>query len=270
MKIKILTENIREIRDSFAQTDPYGYANVGMLFEPSQVSDIAREVEAQIGLIPLEKNIYASHRKHKLSNLQKMPEKTRDFISYLNSSEFLQLLSRITGIDELHADPELRGGGIHAIGRGGFLKLHTDFNWHSSLSMHRRLNLLIYLNEDWQEEWNGQIELWSGDVKSKIFSVSAAIGNALLFETNDTSFHGHPEPLQCPEGLFRKSIAVYYYSPSRPESEIRFGKSQMTNYVERPSETFEHDKLRRFRHKVQFLIKKTMHTFKEELTKACN
>jgi Rps23 Pro-64 3,4-dihydroxylase Tpa1-like proline 4-hydroxylase len=263
MSIKIFTDEIEEIKEKFSQARPYGYANVGEMFSVSQLRDIAQEVEIRIALVPTEKNIYASYRKQKLSNLQEMPDKTRSFITYLNSNEFLQVLSHITGIDELYADSELLGGGIHAIDRGGFLKLHTDFNWHNGLSMHRRLNLLVYLNEGWQEDWNGRVELWNADAKDKIFSLSPSLGNALLFETSDVSFHGHPDPLDCPEGQFRKSIAVYYYSPSRPESEIRFGKSEMTNYVERPGEIFGKDRFRRFRHKIKLLVKKMRYALRK-------
>lgn len=246
----------------FRNRKPYGYASVGGLFDGSLIYKISKEVGSHLDKIPQETNFYASYRKYRLSALEDMPERTRDFITYLNSPAFLQVLSGISGIENLHPDPELRGGGIHAIGRGGFLKVHTDFNWHSGLSMHRRLNLLVYLNENWGDNWNGRIELWSADAKSRVFSLSPNIGNALLFETNDISYHGHPDPLQCPEDVFRKSIALYYYTPTRPDTGILFGKTEMTNFVERPSEKFEDDKVRRIRHKIQLQAKKIAHSFK--------
>jgi hypothetical protein len=185
-----------------------------------------------------------------------MPEATKQFVAYLNSPGFIEELEEITGVQNLHGDPELRGGGIHAIGRGGFLKLHTDFNWHPSLNMHRRLNLLVYLNEPWESNWNGAVELWDEKVENKLFSLEPRLGNALIFETNDVSYHGHPDPLKTPDGIFRKSIAMYYYTPSRPNSDVRLGKSNMTNYVERPGETFTQDRMRRMRHKLQIKIKR--------------
>lgn len=260
MSTYIHAEKINELREVFLNSAPYGHTDIGDLFNSYYTRGVAREVEHDIKIIPSEKNIYASYRKHKLSSIEDMPDKTRSFIAYLNSEKFIKVLTTITGIEELYSDFELRGGGIHAIGRGGFLKLHTDFNWHSGLSMHRRLNLLVYLNEDWQTSWNGQVELWNSDATIKIFSLLPKIGNALLFETSDISYHGHPDPVQCPEGVFRKSIAMYYYSPSRPPSEVLLGKSEMTNYVERPSETFNNDKLRRIRHKIQLKIKKIAHS----------
>lgn len=262
MEMTIAPGKVRELATEFKGHKPYGYATVGALFEPSMVARVSREVEAHLGRYPREEDIYASFRKYRLSTLAGMPEGVREFITWLNSQEFLSILTEITGIEDLHADPELRGGGIHAIGRGGYLKLHTDFNWHNGLSMHRRLNLLVYLNEGWQSAWNGCVELWSADAKRRIFSLSPDLGHALLFETNDISYHGHPDALQCPEGTFRKSIALYYYTATRPDAGIVFGKTRMTNFVERPSERFERDKVRRIRHKLQLQVRKLAHSLR--------
>lgn len=262
MDMNIAPAVVREIATEFRSRKPYGYAAVGGLFDASIVRGVATEVEASLDRCPQEQNIYASYRKYRLSKLADMPERTREFIGSLNAPPFLRVLSDVTGIENLHPDPGLRGGGIHAIGRGGYLKLHTDFNWHRGLSMHRRLNLLVYLNQDWQDGWNGNIELWSADARERIFSMTPEIGNALLFETNDISYHGHPDPLQCPEDMFRKSIALYYYTPARPHAGICFGKSEMTNFVERPSERFEADKLRRIRHRLQLQAKQIAHSLR--------
>lgn len=250
------SDKVMEIAVDFRRGKRYGYANVGCLFEPAMLSKVESEIVKHIDSIPAEKNIYASNRKYKLSSVEKMPEITSSLVKYLNSDKFLKLLTEITGIKDLKPDPELQGGGVHAIGAGGFLKLHTDFNWHSGLQMHRRLNLLVYLNTDWLSKWNGQVELWNESCSEKIFSLEPSLGNALLFETSDISYHGHPDPLECPEGVFRKSIAMYYYTVSRPREEILFGKSEMTNYVERPGERFKSDSVRRAKHRLQFQLKR--------------
>jgi hypothetical protein len=262
MDMNIAPARIREIAAEFRRQKPYGYATVGGLFDRSLITGVAREVDSHLDRCAREPEIYASHRKYRLSRLEDMPEQTRDFIAYLNSPAFLSVLSEITGIADLRPDPELRGGGIHAIGRGGFLKVHTDFNWHRGLSMHRRLNLLVYLNEHWQPDWRGDIELWSEDAKRRVFALSPQLGNALLFETSDVSYHGHPDPLACPEGTFRTSIALYYYTATRPDAGVVFGKTEMTNFVERPSEKFVTDKSRRLRHKLQLRVKKIAHSLK--------
>lgn len=98
---------------------------------------------------------------------------------------------------------------------------------------------------------------------SALAGMPARTRNALLFETNDISCPGRADPLQCLEGTFRKSIALYYYTPTRPGAGILFGKSEMTNLVERPSESFEIDTIRRLRHKLQMWAKGIAHSLKK-------
>ena len=88
---------------------------------------------------------------------------TRQVLNQFNSSAVMDFLEALTGIEHLVPDPHYWGGGLHQIERGGFLKVHADFNHHSRLDLERRLNLLLYLNRDWREEWGGQLELWDTD-----------------------------------------------------------------------------------------------------------
>ena len=247
---------VEKLSREFKQKSPYSYVDMSGILEENVLKTCAAEIDSYIGSIPAEKNIYASYRKHKLSDLEKMPPKCQEVVSYFNSTEFIARLEQITGIEGLLPDQDLQGGGIHAIGRGGFLKIHTDFNWHSKLQLHRRLNLLVYLNENWQNGWGGAIEMWSPDMRNKLTAVAPQLGNVLLFATSDLSYHGHPDPLQCPDNVWRKSFAMYYYSATRPDEEVAFGKSEMTNYVERPGEKFTTDRLRRLRHRVQLALKR--------------
>jgi Rps23 Pro-64 3,4-dihydroxylase Tpa1-like proline 4-hydroxylase len=112
-----------------------------------------------------------------------------------------------TGIPKLRADPSLFGAGLHCIPRGGFLKMHVDFNKHPR-GWHRRVNLLIYLNQIWRDEWGGHLQL--GIENSK--RIAPIGGRCVIFETNDQSWHGHPEPLECPEDVQRRSLALYFYT----------------------------------------------------------
>lgn len=186
-----------------------------------------------------EGDFYGSFKKRRISDVLKMPPHTRRLIEDLNSAPFLEFLETLTGIEGLIPDPYLEGGGIHQIGPGGFLKVHTDFNWHRRLGLHRRINLLIYLNENWEDEWNGQLELWDEAVEKCEARISPTFNRMVVFSTTDRSYHGHPDPLGCPEHVRRNSVAMYYYSASRPEDEVRFGQSEMTNYRQRPGEEFE-------------------------------
>jgi len=143
---------------------------------------------------------------------RKLPPQAKKLIKRLNSKEFILELEKITGIQGLKPDKELRGGGLHEIKRGGYLKMHVDFNQLPG-PVYRRVNLLIYLNKDWNPEWGGQLLLGARGEKK----VEPIAGRAVIFLTSETSWHGHPYPLECPENRSRRSIALYYYTKKKPE-----------------------------------------------------
>ena len=108
---------------------------------------------------------------------------------------------------------------MHSTKTGGYLKVHADFNKHPTLALDRRLNLLIYLNEDWLPEYGGDLELWTTDMGPCVEKIAPVAGRCVIFRTSSTSFHGHPHPLACPPDRTRRSIALYYYSNGRPQEE---------------------------------------------------
>ena len=186
---------------------------------------------------------YGSLDKRRTSDLASLPKRTRELIEELNGPHFIRWLELVTGMSGLEADPYLEGGGVHQIPRGGFLKLHTDFNWHRRLQRHRRINLLLYLNERWEADWGGELELWNEAEIGKIDGQAGAcyaplFNRMIIFATTDFSYHGHPRPLECPPDVTRNSIALYYYSQERPAHEIRFDRSERTNYRALPGERF--------------------------------
>lgn len=152
-------------------------------------------------------------------------------ISFLNSDLFLDYLSKLTGIKEnLLSDPYLTGGGYHEIKSGGFLKVHADFNKHSMFDLDRRINLLLYLNKNWKEEWKGQLELYDkNNLDKPEKSILPIYNRCVIFNTTSFTFHGHPDPITCPNDISRKSIALYYFSLGRPDNEY-LGKHG-TEYV---------------------------------------
>lgn len=160
---------------------------------------------------------------------------TRALLYQLNSSVFVDFLETLTGISGLVPDPHFWGGGVHQIVRGGFLKVHADFNRHPRLKLDRRLNLLLYLNTEWQEEWGGHLELWDRDMTECRKKILPIFGRCVVFSTTDFAYHGHPDPLNCPAGTTRKSLALYYYSNGRPRSETA-GEHYSTPFRRRPGE----------------------------------
>lgn len=162
----------------------------------------------------------------------------RELLWQLNSPPFLRWLEQVTGIPGLLPDPMFSGGGVHVTGRGGLLRIHADFNKHPRYFWDRRINLLLYLNKDWQESYGGALELWDSEMarcEKKILPIG---GRCVIFSTTSTSFHGHPHPIECPEGMARKSIALYYYSKGRPAAEQ--GERHATLWRELPGEA-RHD-----------------------------
>jgi hypothetical protein len=159
---------------------------------------------------------------------------TRRLLAELNSAAFIDFLERLTGIDGLVPDPHLVGGGLHQIEPGGHLKVHADFNRHPRTELERRLNVLIYLNRDWKDEYGGAFELWNEDMTRCEEKVMPYFNRCVVFSTTSTSFHGHPEPLACPQGQTRKSIALYYYSKDRPPEQR--GAAHNTLFKARPGE----------------------------------
>jgi len=159
----------------------------------------------------------------------------REVFQFFNSRPVLQFLEGLTGISGLLPDPYFEGGGFHEISRGGLLGVHADFRINQRLSVQRRLNLLIYLNPRWEDEWKGQLELWSRDMKECVVKVAPLINRCVVFSTEADTWHGHPDPLEIPDGLTRRSMALYYYTASSAVYEETPAKS--TVYVARPGDS---------------------------------
>jgi Rps23 Pro-64 3,4-dihydroxylase Tpa1-like proline 4-hydroxylase len=148
-----------------------------------------------------------------------LPEYTRNILSFMNSREMLVFLEELTGIQNLIPDPGFYGGGIHRIKPGGKLSVHADYNYHPITKLHRRINLLLYLNQDWKEEWGGDLQLWTKDLKTCVKKILPLFNRAVIFNITSDAYHGHPGILKSPEGIDRYSFALYYFTEDRPEHE---------------------------------------------------
>ena len=154
-----------------------------------------------------------NEKKKGLNKLDVLPDAIKGTINELNSPAFLQFLSSLTGIKDLQKDDFLEGGGIHQSTRGGYLNIHADFTVHPHhRNWQRRVNVLVYLNKNWQDEWGGKLELWDKEMKACEVKVAPLFNRCVIFNTDADSYHGHPEAMTCPDGVFRRSIALYYYT----------------------------------------------------------
>lgn len=162
-------------------------------------------------------------------------DRTKSLMHFLNSEPFLTFVKELTGIDEkLFGDPYFSGAGLHETKNGGLLKVHADFNKHPINGLDRRVNIIVYLNKDWKDEYGGHFELWDEEMSNCVERFAPSFNSVAIFSTTSKSYHGLPNPLACPDGMSRKSLALYYYSNGRPESEaIAFKEGHNSIFVKR-------------------------------------
>lgn len=170
----------------------------------------------------------------------------RNVLVELNSPAILKFLESLTGIKGLLADAYYSGGGLHETKSGGHLGIHADFNILGRMNIQRRINLLLYLNDDWSQEWGGELELWDRQMQTRCHSISPTIGRAVIFNTDLDSFHGQPGPVRCPPDRSRRSIAIYYYSA--PPEGIRSLPRRTTAFKVRPGSADRADRDTQLRH----------------------
>lgn len=230
-RLKALADSFHE---AYAVAQPFPHVVIDD-FLPAQVAeDLLAEFPDPADLAW--RHIFADSKQVKLAcdEETRMGPRTRHLIGQFNSASFLTFLEAVAGMEALVPDPHLAGGGLHQILPGGYLKIHADFNWYPRLRLDRRLNLLLYLNKDWREEYGGHLELWDAAMSGCRRRVLPAFNRCVIFSTTDFAYHGHPDPLTCPKDRTRKSVALYYYSNGRPE--VERSPAHSTLFQERPAE----------------------------------
>jgi len=211
------------LREVFATNSPFPHVVVDNLFPPQLISDLVSEFPTpsdQSWDRSVVEGIQVKLRSNWITEDDISPI-TAEVVNFFNSGSFMKSLSTITGVQKLISDPYFTGGGRNCILPGGVLDVHADGNWHDAMGVHRRLNAILYLNENWKEEWGGHFELWDRNLTGCVKAVSPLANRLLIFETHDFTYHGHPNPLACPEGENRKSLIFYYYTAEpRPSEQI--------------------------------------------------
>jgi Rps23 Pro-64 3,4-dihydroxylase Tpa1-like proline 4-hydroxylase len=211
------------LREVFATNSPFPHVVVDNLFPPQLISNLVSEFPTpsdQSWDRSVVEGIQVKLRSNWTTEDDISPI-TAEVVNFFNSGSFMKSLSTITGVQKLISDPYFTGGGRNCILPGGVLDVHADGNWHDDMGVHRRLNAILYLNENWKEEWGGHFELWDRNLTGCVKAVSPLANRLLIFETHDFTYHGHPNPLACPEGENRKSLIFYYYTAEpRPSEQI--------------------------------------------------
>lgn len=217
-----LPETGKKFNNDYVTAHPFPSIYFDNFFNPSMLNDVLDEFPDMRNKPDLK---FDTPNEIKLASKgeYRFGEKTKAFMHYLNSQPFLEFLTELTGIEKLIPDPYFEGAGCHQILPGGLLKVHADFNKNRFLGLDRRLNVLVYLNKDWDESYGGHFELWDKEMKQCEKKILPLFNRMALFSTTTFSYHGHPNPLTCPPDRNRKSLALYYYTNGRPQEEIEEG-----------------------------------------------
>lgn len=229
--IKSLNKRIEDIKSRYQSQKPFKYVMFENFFTPEK-AELIHENYPKIENDTWDGVTYLDQTNKFWKNKFEAGSLLDRVMHELNSAEFLNWLQQVTGIEEeILGDDELFGGGLHQSINGAFLNVHVDYNFHPKTKYHRRLNVLMYMNKDWKDEYEGHLELWdlSKGKKDLLGKYAPTFNRCVIFETNEISYHGHPKPLKTPIGVSRKSIATYYYSKTRPATEI--AQEHNTHYV---------------------------------------
>jgi Rps23 Pro-64 3,4-dihydroxylase Tpa1-like proline 4-hydroxylase len=230
LKLRLLAE---ESAAEYRTNKPFPYIYFDN-FLPAEAAEAALRDYPEPKEVPWTQFNNEQEKKLAFDAVEKLPEGDRNVLYFLNSRPMLQFLEILTGIKGVIPDPYFVGGGLHQIVPGGKLGVHADFNKHEKLNLDRRINVLIYLNKDWKEEYGGHFELWNREMTRAEAKILPVFNRCAIFSTTSWSYHGHPTPLSCPPDRTRKSIATYYYTNGRPAEEVT--EAHSTLFQLRPGE----------------------------------
>jgi len=244
-----------ELREKFINAKPFSYVVIDNFLKEEYVEELYNNYPE------IDDNWHQYNNplevKYAYDNLNIMSDPYKNFLYYLNSDIFINELKDITGIYNLEYDPYLHGAGIHAMPNNGRLHMHLDYEKHPYSGKERRLNLIYFLNKEWDTEWGGKLEFWDNELLTtltnnkinesiidKKIHIEPKYNRAVFFKTNDISWHGIPEIINCPKNILRKSVACYWVSDLTNNKTYYRPKAR---FIKRPWETDELNKLYKIR-----------------------
>lgn len=219
-----VVEQAGRYQDAFLHAEPFKHVVVENFFEPSFARRLLEEFPSFDPKLAMNEH-GGIGGKAVNTKIREISPAYKELYEAISSQPFLDLISRLSGIPDLILDPKLFGGGTHDNRHGQELDAHVDFNYDEAQQLHRRLNLIVYLNEDWKTEWGGAIEIHSNPrdpATNRIRAYDPLFNRCVMFETNEYSWHGFPKINLPPDKrhLSRKSISIYLYTKDRPAEEI--------------------------------------------------
>ncbi len=227
--------DVEQLKDTVKSAQPFPFFSIDNFLEDAFAEEVHAcfPSSAEVEAVGQSFNAVNERGKTQVTDARHFPAAIQKLNSILAAPEWLSLLSNVMSIPDLLADDTLAGGGIHQTGPRGHLDVHVDFNYLEQKELHRRLNILVYFNKDWREEWGGNIELWDRTVKHCHHSFSPFFNRCVVFATSDISYHGVTR-VRTPPGVTRNSFAAYYYTQEAPPEWT--GESHSTIFRARPNE----------------------------------
>lgn len=210
LNASVLSE-VDRLKSEYASAAPFPHVVIDAFLQ----SDVAKRAGKEFPPLTDDWIGYMHVNENKYANIEPMTwgPTLQALLDELQSQSFISFLEELTGIQGLLPDHELAGGGLHQSIRGGYLNVHADFTVHPRRrDWQRRVNVLVYFNEEWSDEWGGHLELWDRHMQRCEARISPLENRAVIFTTASDSFHGHPVPMRCPDGVARQSLALYYFT----------------------------------------------------------
>lgn len=225
-----------ELRDKYNSAHPFPHIAIDEFLPPDVLDACLANFPTKLDKEGMTFD-RAQERLKSSYNPDYLPPLIRGYFYSFNSRPFIRFLENLTGIQGLIPDPYFMGGGFHEIKNGGHLSVHADFNHHKPMNLERRINVLIYMNKNWKPEYGGQIELWDNDMTRCEVSLVPEFNRCVVFNTTSFSNHGNPNVVNHPDGVPRRSIALYYYTSTWTDEK----KSHTTKFQVRPQSADEVD-----------------------------
>jgi hypothetical protein len=230
------TKDVSALNTLFLNAKPFEHVVIDNFLETSYAEKISE-------IFPVVNSDWHEYKnpievKYTYDNINELDKDTKDFFYYLSTPELTNIMRDITSIRNLEYDEYLHGAGLHKHPRYGRLNIHLDYEKHPISGKERRLNVILFMSKDWDPLWNGANELWDKDVTKCITKTHVKFNRAIIFKTNDISWHGLPDKIMCPDDVFRNSLAYYYVSPLNTlKTEENYRKKAM--FVKRPEDPFD-------------------------------
>ena len=201
-------EKIKELNNSFNNKVPFKFLTIDNFLN----AELAEQIEAAFPSIDSMKVRYKGINENKAedSSFEKFDPILQELNAFVHSQVMNEWISNITGLKNLSTINDRLSAGLHQGGNNSFLDIHIDYNIHPINKKQRKLNLLIFFNKDWKEEWGGQLELW--DKKNCFIKILPSFNRMVLFECNEISYHGYSK-ISCPDSFTRKSYYHYFFQP---------------------------------------------------------